>query len=154
MNVKQAVVGFAVAGLVAVGGVAVASPAQADDGGAGGRYATCDSQRWSTWMGPQMCKGYPWKISIKTECLQAKSSPVGDVDGRSLRSWWKKDAVCQSFEPRTYIVRKGDTLWRIAVRVYGSSARDAHAGQQWRKIVKLNRLRSTTIRVGQRLRVR
>jgi len=47
-------------------------------------------------------------------------------------------------------VRKGDTLWRIAVNAYGPGA---HSGQQYRKIMRLNHLRSTRIHAGQRLRV-
>lgn len=49
-----------------------------------------------------------------------------------------------------YTVHKGDTLWRIAVRSYGNTP---HAGQRYRKIMKLNHLHSTTIRAGQKLRL-
>lgn len=51
----------------------------------------------------------------------------------------------------TYAVRKGDTLWSIAVRHYGGTQ---HAGQQYRKIMALNHLKSTRIHPGQRLVIR
>lgn len=57
--------------------------------------------------------------------------------------------------PRYVKVVRGDTLWRIAVNAYSYGENpNEHAGQQYRKIMRLNHLRSTTIRVGQRLRVR
>lgn len=52
---------------------------------------------------------------------------------------------------KVYTVRKGDTLWSIAVWAYGGTQR---AGQQYRKIMSLNHLQSTTIRVGQKLNLR
>ena len=50
----------------------------------------------------------------------------------------------------TYRVKKGDTLWRIAVRMYGPGE---HAGHQWTRIARANHIHGTTIRVGQVLRI-
>lgn len=58
--------------------------------------------------------------------------------------------------PRTYVVAKGDTLWRIAVTMYstGTEGPQEHAGQQYRRIMRLNHLTSTRIHPGQILRLR
>ena len=46
---------------------------------------------------------------------------------------------------RTYVVRRGDTLWSIAVREYGS-------GQRWRDIAEANpNLNPTKLRIGQQI---
>lgn len=47
---------------------------------------------------------------------------------------------------RTYTVRAGDTLFGIATRVYGD-------GRKWKKIASANRLKTTVIHPGQRLRI-
>lgn len=47
-------------------------------------------------------------------------------------------------QDRYYIVQKGDTLWKIAMRYYGS-------GAKYRKIMTANSLTSTVINVGQKL---
>jgi LysM repeat protein len=50
----------------------------------------------------------------------------------------------------TYRVRKGDTLWRLAVKSYGGQEK---AGHRWKQIAKANHLRGTAIHVGQTLRI-
>jgi nucleoid-associated protein YgaU len=47
-------------------------------------------------------------------------------------------------------VKKGDTLWRISVRMYGPGE---HAGHQWTRIAKANHIHGTVIRPGQVLRI-
>ncbi len=51
-------------------------------------------------------------------------------------------------QERTYVVRPTDTLWSIAARTYGGDVRES----VWR-IEQRNRLRSTTLQPGQRLRL-
>lgn len=52
-------------------------------------------------------------------------------------------------------VRKGDTLWRIAVREYGHQYAYAEkGGHHWKTIAKMNGITGTKIRAGQTLRVR
>lgn len=46
----------------------------------------------------------------------------------------------------TYKVVKGDSLWKIAAKFYGY-------GVKWRIIYNYNKLTSTTIRVGQVLKI-
>lgn len=47
---------------------------------------------------------------------------------------------------RVYTVQAGDSLWAIAQRELGNGAR-------WQEISQLNNLASTTIRVGQKLKL-
>ena len=113
--------------------------------------ATCDFQRW--YPGSGNCDGQPWLISIAAECAQIKAES---------RRLWTADRVCNPVKemnrprPKVWIVKKGDTLWRISVYAYstGTEGPQEHAGQQYRRIMRLNHLRSTTIHVGQRLRLR
>lgn len=100
---------------------------------------TCDYERW--YPGVDLCGGQRWSISIKEECTSAKLYNY---------SWWKHDALCQSFvpkkhyKPKTYVVKRHDTLWRIAVRFTGD-------GHNWKKIAQRNHVKGTLIYVGQRL---
>ena len=47
---------------------------------------------------------------------------------------------------KTYIVQKGDTLWSISARAYGS-------GQQHRKIAAANAIQNDRVNVGQKLTI-
>lgn len=50
----------------------------------------------------------------------------------------------------TYKVKKGQTLWRIAVIQYGHKYAYAEkGGHEWRKIAKANGIKGTKIRTGQ-----
>lgn len=122
-------------------GLAPAASADIDPYGehsSGGPNAACVYQRW--YLGADQCGGTPWKISIAAECANTKVY---------YGSWWRTDKVCQSLvaKARFYTVKRGDTLWRIAIRTYG-------AGQQYRRVMVLNHLRSTRIHAGQVLRLR
>lgn len=46
-----------------------------------------------------------------------------------------------------YVVKKGDSLWNIAVANYGD-------GFRWTEIVKDNELKTTTLEVGQKIKLR
>lgn len=48
--------------------------------------------------------------------------------------------------PKTYTVKKGDSLWAIAASQLGN-------GSRWPEIQKLNGLTSTTIFAGQKLKI-
>ena len=47
---------------------------------------------------------------------------------------------------RTHVVKRGDTLWKLARKYLGS-------GLRWTKIAKLNGIRGTMIRTGQVLKI-
>lgn len=112
-------------------------------------YSACTYERW--YPSPVACGGKRWTVSIKVECEQAKLYST---------AWWSADKVCQSIVNKhhskiaaktsskvsMYTVRRGDTLWRIALHQYGH-------GKQYTRIIRLNHLRSTRITVGQKLRV-
>lgn len=49
-------------------------------------------------------------------------------------------------EPRTYTTVKGDTLWGIAQKYYGS-------GIQYRKIMTANRMKNTIVKPGMKLKI-
>jgi len=89
----------------------------------GGGSAACDFQRG--YPGLDLCGGQKWTI------------PVAQEDFMHI--------------PATWTVRKGDTLWHIAVMAYSVGKPNAHAGQQYRKIMRLNHLHTTRLHVGQRL---
>lgn len=55
-----------------------------------------------------------------------------------------KIPVESSVSPRIYIVRQGDTLWKIATEFLGD-------GKRYSEIIKLNNLENGDITVGQRL---
>jgi nucleoid-associated protein YgaU len=52
----------------------------------------------------------------------------------------------------TYVVQAGDTLWRIAVRMYGGGT-DATAGYRWTEIAQANSVNGTLIVPGQTLTI-
>ena len=87
----------------------------------------------------------PAPANASTSCLQPTEPNCGEANGAGS---WLPDVSDVHY--KYYTVHKGDTLWRIAVRSYGNTP---HAGQQYRKIMKLNHMHSTTIRVGQTLRL-
>jgi len=88
------------------------------------------------------------------DCAQPTEPNCGAANGAG---GWLPDKPVTRPKPaarvsvKWHTVRRGETLWHIAVVSYGGTQ---HAGQQYRKIMRLNHLRSTTIRIGQRLRVR
>lgn len=55
-----------------------------------------------------------------------------------------KTIACQRYTAKTYTVRKGDNLWKIAKR-FGVTVRELRG---------LNKIRSTKLRIGQRLLIR
>lgn len=60
---------------------------------------------------------------------------------------WVNAADVEKNEPETiHTVKSGDTLWDLSVKYLGNGAR-------YREIMKLNGLTSTTIRVGQQLKI-
>lgn len=75
----------------------------------------------------------------KTLSLNFKTLPEnGDANAT------ESDNDSDTYE--TYTVKKGDTLWEIAAEKLGS-------GTRYNEIVELNNLKSTTIFVGQKLRI-
>lgn len=132
--------------------VGLSAPAMADK-------APCDPQTSATGcMDPAACEyerwhsdgcNNPWTISIAQECKQlwADNSP-----------WVKSDPVCRKYapprkwHPKTVTVRRGMTLWRVAVICYGYKySYHEKAGHLWPKVAKRNHVKGKTIRVGQRL---
>lgn len=57
-----------------------------------------------------------------------------------------EDYVYISKKCEEYVVKKNDTLWKIAVKYYG-------VGIKWRKIYDYNNLKSTVIKIGQSLKI-
>jgi len=141
---KKIISGIVFIALTALGPIAAAPSATA---GTGSPPATCAFERW--YPGAEACEGQPWEISIKQECAFAKVYS---------HSWWASDSVCQSFvkkhnhkghhHKKKYVtVRKHNTLWNLAVKHYGN-------GHKYPRIMRLNHLQNTTIKIGQRLRIR
>lgn len=111
--------------------LAPAAVAHADDTPApsGHTSTACLYERY--WQA-DLCPGVHWVISKAEEDAQAQQHHVK-----------------RTYKPKAkYVtVRKGDTLWRIAVREY-------HNGHQWKHVARLNGIKGTSIKVGQHLRVR
>jgi nucleoid-associated protein YgaU len=80
----------------------------------------------------------------------AQAEPVQAVDTSTPTpmtdiSTGSSDAVNASYSGGKYVVKAGDTLYRIAVKHYGD-------GKQWKKIVAANPgISPTHLRVGQSL---
>lgn len=55
-----------------------------------------------------------------------------------------KISIDESVSPKTYIVKPGDTLWKISQEFLGD-------GKRYTEIIKLNNLESGDLRVGQNL---
>ena len=66
----------------------------------------------------------------------------GVSDNLVLSETKKSDEV--KSEPGVYVVKKGDSLWKIAEENYKS-------GYKWKEIAKANNLKSNTLEVGQKL---
>ena len=66
--------------------------------------------------------------------------------GSTVYGWVDAEDISTSGGEEVYTVVKGDTLWGIAQKKLGNGAR-------WQEISKLNGLTSTTIVVGQKLKI-
>ena len=124
---RLSVVGKLVGVLVAVLYVSalVAGPASADEQNGHTSTACLYERYWS-----EAC-GAPWVISIAQE----------DAMNHPHAQW----------HPKTYRVKRHDTLWRISVRFCGGTE---HDGQKWRQLARANHVQGTRIYVGQILRLR
>jgi len=71
---------------------------------------------------------------------------VSKASCKQSRYSHKTDVAERSFTERWYTVRNGDCLWTVAQEQLGSVDR-------YKEIVKLNRLKTSVIKSGQRLRV-
>lgn len=102
---------------------------------------TCEYERWHY----DSCIN-PWTISIAEECKQmwADNNP-----------WVKSDPVCAKYapkHPKSVKVKKGMTLWRVAVKCYGYQyAYPEKAGHKWPQVAKRNHIKGKRIYVGQTL---
>jgi hypothetical protein len=101
---------------------------------------TCQYERWAA---PDCNE--PWTVSIAQECKQLWAEN---------NAWVKTDPVCKAYQPKAKVVKvkKGQTLWRVAVICYGHKyAYPEKAGHKWRYLAKKNGVKGKTIYVGQRL---
>jgi nucleoid-associated protein YgaU len=92
---------------------------------------------------------YAIDYSIELEVLgNASPAPSSSASSSSTSSSTKAvSSPPKSNAPapqRIYIVKKGDTLWGISKKYYGS-------GTQYSKIMTANKLKNTVIKVGQKL---
>jgi len=84
-------------------------------------------------------------IDIITRTNKIKKSTILRV-GQKLKipiTPKRKARLAEASKPRAYMVRKGDSLWRVAYR-YNVSTKE---------LMRINNLQSSTIRVGQKLLV-
>lgn len=73
--------------------------------------------------------------------------PKSNQDSKNGSGGVKKPIKPAPSKPRYYVVKKGDTLWELAVRYYKD-------GSKWRKIADANGIRDArTIPVGKKLRI-
>lgn len=128
MSIKRIIA----AGIAAIGLVAGAGTAQADTAEPSNAHypSMCLYERWWTYEGCTL-NGVTahWVISIAQEDAAAKPKPKAKPKAKYVK------------------VKRGQTLWRLAVIHRGS-------GHEWRKIARLNGIKGTTIYAGQTVRVR
>jgi hypothetical protein len=123
-----------------------ASDGNGSAGGNGHIPATCDYQRyWTASACTLNGKTYPWTYSNAQGCQQEKTSNP---------AFYAKDSFCHRVTKpkhhRVYVVKRHQTLWRIAVIEYGSRfTYHEKAGHLWVVIAKANHIHGTRIHPGQ-----
>ncbi len=93
------------------------------------------------WTKTRRRGGGRWGAGSKFKFLGFIYNPAVEAEAEA-----EPDTAGDKPEPRTYTVKKGDTLWGIAKRELG-------AGRRYTEIKEQNGLKSNTIRVGQVLKL-
>lgn len=93
------------------------------------------------------CKPGKAKVTVIAKGAKHPYHLVKEAGGGStVYGWVDAEDISTSGGEEVYTVVKGDTLWGIAQKKLGNGAR-------WQEISKLNGLTSTTIVVGQKLKI-
>lgn len=90
--------------------------------------------------------GCSFTMEIKE--IRVAKSPLVAKKGKKTKSG-KQQTTKKSkknTKAKTYTVKRGDTLWNIAKKYYGS-------GAKYTKIVSANKLKSNSVKVGQKLKI-
>jgi len=89
-----------------------------------------------------------WNISEKFLGYGPRYNEIMSLNGLTTDMIYPgqilKIAIDETVSPKTYIVKSGDTLWKIASELLGD-------GKRYNEIMRLNNLSSSDLRVGQRL---
>ena len=140
ISTRTAAIATVVLGLAGIAATTVATEAHAGPG----INLPIECEFASTWT-KKACtvqgNTFPANYSVKQINAQPKYSKVR----AAVAELCADDTFMQM--PYAKYVRKGDTLWSIAVKAYGN-------GHQYKAIQKLNGLRSTAIKPGQWLIVK
>ncbi len=89
-----------------------------------------------------------WNISEKFLGYGPRYNEIMSLNGLTTDMIYPgqilKIAIDETVSPKTYIVKPGDTLWKISSELLGD-------GKRYNEIMRLNNLSNNELRVGQRL---